>query len=152
MPEPRFDSSESLRIDVWLWAVRMFKTRSAATAACRGGHVQLEGQRIKASQKVRIGQEVRIRRTGFEKILRITALLDTRGGAPIAQRCYEDLTPPPDPTLRGWVPRRDKGTGRPTKKDRRALEALRGRGPGTDIPAGEFRFDPAMADPAHRDA
>lgn len=146
MPEPRFDSSESQRIDVWLWAVRMFRTRSAATTACRGGHVQLDGQRVKASQKVRIGQEVRVRRTGFEKILRITALLDTRGGAPIAQQCYEDLTFPPDPTLRGWVPRRDKGTGRPTKKDRRALEALRGRDrSGAEAP-GEFRFDPREDD------
>ncbi|GAA4284970.1 RNA-binding S4 domain-containing protein [Brevibacterium daeguense] len=127
MPEPVFDSTQSQRVDVWLWAVRMYKTRSEATAGCRGGHVHVDGQRVKAAQKVRIGQEVRVRRSGFEKILRITGLLASRAGAPVAQKCYEDLTPPPDPALRGWVPRRDRGTGRPTKKDRRALEKLRAR-------------------------
>src|SRR5699024_12303814 len=55
-----------MRIDVWLWTTRMFKTRSLATQACRGGHVQVDGQRVKASQKVSIGQEVRVRKAGSE--------------------------------------------------------------------------------------
>ena len=116
-----------MRVDAWLWSVRMFRARSAATAACRGGHVHVDGQRVKAAAKIAAGQEIRVRTPGGERILRVTALLPTRAAAPIAQRCYEDLTPPPDPALRAPVPRRDRGTGRPTKKDRRALDRLRGR-------------------------
>ncbi|GAA2004823.1 RNA-binding S4 domain-containing protein [Brevibacterium samyangense] len=115
------------RIDVWLWTVRMFKTRSAATSAVRGGHIRVDGNPVKAAQKLSLGQEVRIRKPGFEKILKVRGFLATRGGAPLAVQCYEDLTPAPDPVLRAPVPRRDKGTGRPTKKDRRALDRLRGR-------------------------
>ncbi|RBP67896.1 heat shock protein Hsp15 [Brevibacterium sanguinis] len=114
------------RIDVWLWTTRMFKTRNLATQACRGGHVQLDGQRVKASQKVSIGQEVRVRKAGAEHIRRITGFVPTRPQASIAVQCYEDLTPAPDPALRGFVPRRDKGTGRPTKKDRREMERFLG--------------------------
>lgn len=127
MPEPDFSPDATMRADVWLWAVRMFRTRSAATTACRGGHVHIDGQRIKAAQKLSIGQTVRVRTPGGERILRIAAMLPSRAGAPIAQRCYEDLTPEPDPALRAPAPRRDRGTGRPTKKDRRAFERLRGR-------------------------
>lgn len=116
-----------MRLDVWLWAVRMFRARSAATAACRGGHVHIDGQRVKAATKISTGQTVHVRTPGGERILRVTALLPTRAAAPIAQRCYEDLTPPPDPALRAPVPRRERGAGRPTKKDRRALDRLRGR-------------------------
>ncbi len=119
----------TVRIDVWLWTVRMFKTRSMATQACRGGHVQVDGQRVKAAQKVTIGQEVRVRKSGAEFVWRITGILPTRPGAQIAVGAYEDLTPAPDPALRGVVPKRDKGLGRPTKKDRRELDKLRGRRP-----------------------
>ncbi|MGO2037530.1 MAG: RNA-binding S4 domain-containing protein [Brevibacterium sp.] len=115
-----------MRIDVWLWTTRMFKTRNLATQACRGGHVQVDGQRIKAAQKITIGQEVRVRKAGTEFIWKITGFIPTRRQASIAVQCYEDLTPPPDPALRGFVPRRDKGLGRPTKKDRREMEKFLG--------------------------
>ena len=115
-----------MRIDVWLWATRMFKTRNLATQACRGGHVQVDGQRVKAAQKVSIGQEVRVRKAGTEFTWKITGFIPTRMQASIAVQCYEDLTPPPDPALRGFVPRRDKGLGRPTKKDRREMEKFLG--------------------------
>lgn len=115
-----------MRIDVWLWTTRMFKTRSLATQACRGGHVQVDGQRVKAAQKVSIGQEVRVRKAGSEFTWKITGFIPTRMQASIAVECYEDLTPPPDPALRGFVPRRDKGLGRPTKKDRREMEKFLG--------------------------
>jgi len=127
MPEPDFTEGASMRVDVWLWAVRMFRARAAATTACRGGHVHVDGQRVKPAQKIRTGQTVRVRTPGGERILVVRAMLATRAGAPIAQQCYEDRTPPPDPALRAPVPRRDKGMGRPTKKDRRALDRLRGR-------------------------
>lgn len=116
-----------MRVDVWLWAVRMFRARSTATAAAKGGHVHLDGTRIKPAQKITAGQTIRVRTPGGERILVVRAMLSTRAGAPIAQQCYEDLTPPPDPALRAPVPRRDKGMGRPTKKDRRKLDRLRGR-------------------------
>lgn len=115
-----------VRVDVWLWTTRMFKTRNLATQACRGGHVQVEGQRVKAAQKVFIGQEVRVRKASTEFIWKITGFIPTRPQASIAVQCYEDLTPTPDPALRGFVPRRDKGLGRPTKKDRREMEKFLG--------------------------
>ena len=115
-----------VRVDVWLWTTRMFKTRNLATQACRGGHVQVEGQRVKAAQKVSIGQEVRVRQAGTEFIWKLTGFIPTRPQASIAVQCYEDLPPPPDPALRGFVPRRDKGMARPPNKDRREMEKILG--------------------------
>ena len=120
-------NDERARIDVWLWAVRRFKTRSAATAACRAGHVRLNGERAKAAQPVRIGDEVRVRVDGFDQILVVRGILVTRVGAPIAAAAVDDRTPPPPPReLVAAVPVRDRGAGRPTKRDRRELERLRG--------------------------
>lgn len=120
--------SDSVRADVWAWAVRMYPTRSAATAACRAGHVRVNGDRAKPAQPVRVGDEVRARRGGVERILIVRGLLKKRTSAPIAAENYEDLTPPPPPKVeRPTVARRDPGTGRPTKRDRRELDRLRGR-------------------------
>ncbi|WP_349827626.1 RNA-binding S4 domain-containing protein [Brevibacterium litoralis] len=128
MPEVSTDTSQTQRIDTWLWCVRLFRTRSAATAAVRGGHVRVDDSPVKAATKVSIGQTVRVRRPGhLERILVVRGFLPSRGGAPLAVQCYEDRTPEPDPVLRAPVPRREKGMGRPTKKDRRALDRLRGR-------------------------
>jgi ribosome-associated heat shock protein Hsp15 len=122
--------SDRARIDVWLWAVRRFKTRSAATAACRAGHVRLNGERAKAAQPVRIGDEVRVRVDGFDQILVVRSILLKRVGAPLAATAVEDRTPPPPPReLVAAVPVRDRGAGRPTKRDRRELERLRGDRP-----------------------
>lgn len=120
--------SDSLRVDIWIWAVRCVKTRSAATAACRAGHVRVNGQPAKAAQAVRIGDEVRVRLHGFDRILVVKQLLPKRVGAEIAASAYEDRTPArPDPVVAQYVPRRDPGAGRPTKRERRALDRLRGR-------------------------
>ncbi|MGO1396831.1 MAG: RNA-binding S4 domain-containing protein [Brevibacterium yomogidense] len=127
MPEPDVTPGASMRVDVWLWAVRMFRARSAATAAAKGGHVHVDGARVKPASKITAGQTIRARTPGGERILVVRAMLSTRAGAPIARQCYEDRTPPPDPALRAPVPRRDKGMGRPTKKDRRDMDRLRGR-------------------------
>ena len=122
--------SESVRADVWVWAVRVYPTRSAATAGCRAGHVRVNGDRAKAAQPVRIGDEVRVRRGGFERILVVRGLITKRTSAPIAAENYTDLTPPPPPKVeRPAVATRDAGAGRPTKRDRRELERLRGRAP-----------------------
>ncbi len=116
------------RVDSWLWAVRLSKTRSAATAACRAGHVQVNGERAKAAQPVRIGDEVRLRTTDLERTVRVAVLVVKRVGAPVAAGCYVDLTPPAPPKEeRPQTFLRDRGAGRPTKRDRRDLDRLRGR-------------------------
>ena len=74
----------SVRVDAWLWAVRVYKTRSAATTACRAGHVRVGGERAKAAQPVRVGDELRIRIAGFDRILVVRQLLTKRVSAPLA--------------------------------------------------------------------
>ena len=121
-------SDSPVRIDAWLWAVRQFKTRSAATAACRAGHVKLNGERAKAAQLVRPGDEVRVRIEGFDRMLVVRQTLVKRVSATIAATAVEDRTPPPPPReTTPVVPVRDRGAGRPTKRERRDLERLRGR-------------------------
>ena len=122
-------SSESpVRIDAWLWAVRQFKTRSAATAACRAGHVRVNGERAKAAQPVRPGDEVRVRIDGFDRMLVVRQTLVKRVSATLAAAALEDRTPPPPPRESvPVVPVRERGAGRPTKRERRDLERLRGR-------------------------
>ena len=120
--------SESGRIDSWLWAVRILKTRSAAASACRAGHVRLNGTTAKASATVRAGDEIRVRQQGFDRIFIVEHVLTKRVGAPVAVQCYRETTParPKPSTL--LVPVRDRGAGRPTKKDRRELDKLRRSG------------------------
>ena len=115
-----------VRIDSWLWSVRVFKTRSAATTACRAGHVRLNGDRVKAAQTVKIGDELRIRISGFDRILIVRQILVKRVGAPLAALAYEDRTPEREPQAALGV--RDRGAGRPTKRERRDIDRLRGRG------------------------
>jgi len=117
-----------VRIDAWLWAVRQFKTRSAATAACRAGHVRVNGERAKAAQQVRPGDEVRVRVEGFDRLLIVRQTLVKRVSAAVAATALEDRTPPPPPRETvALVAARDRGAGRPTKRERRDLERLRGR-------------------------
>ena len=117
--------STSVRIDSWLWAIRVYKTRSAATTACRAGHVRLNGERTKASQQVKIGDEIRVRIAGFDRMLTVRQLLVKRVGAPLAALAYEDKTPPREPVAIAGL--RDRGAGRPTKRERRDIDRLRGR-------------------------
>lgn len=121
-------SDSPVRIDAWLWAVRQFKTRSAATAACRAGHVKVNGERAKAAQPVRPGDEVRVRIEGFDRMLVVRQTLVKRVSATVAATAVEDRTPPRPPReATPVVPVRDRGAGRPTKRERRDLERLRGR-------------------------
>ncbi len=119
------DAVTSVRVDSWLWAVRVYKTRSAATTACRAGHVRVGGERAKASQPVRVGDELRVRIAGFDRILVVRQLLTKRVGAPLAAAAAEDRTPPREPVAMMAV--RDRGAGRPTKRERRDIDRLRGR-------------------------
>lgn len=121
-------ASDSVRIDAWVWAVRLAKTRSQATAACRAGHVRLNDSTAKASQSVRVGDEVKVRLHGFDRVYRVTGLATRRGSAAEAARYFEDLTPPPAPRVeRPAAILRDRGAGRPTKRERREIDRLRGR-------------------------
>lgn len=125
-PANALASGDEVRVDTWLWAVRQTKSRSAATSAARAGHVKVNGTTAKASQKIRIGDEVRLRVEGFDRVLIVTGLLVKRVGAPQARACYEDRSPL-RPRMAGMVPTRERGTGRPSKKERRELDRLRGR-------------------------
>lgn len=113
-----------VRVDSWLWAVRIYKTRSAATTACRAGHVRVNGEKVKASQSVKPGDELRVRIAGFDRILVVRQTLTKRVGAPVAATALEDRTPPREPTAMLAV--RDRGAGRPTKRERREIDRLRG--------------------------
>lgn len=86
-----------VRIDAWLWAVRLYKTRSAATAAVRAGHVRIDGEPVKAATPVVVGNRVRVRQDGRERILEVTGLIAKRVGAPVARQQYVDHSPPPVP-------------------------------------------------------
>jgi ribosome-associated heat shock protein Hsp15 len=115
------------RVDSWLWAVRALKTRSAATAACKAGHVSVNDERAKPAQTVRVGDVVRIRLDGEERTLQVSRLVAKRVGAAVAVECYTDLTPPKPPKEeRVLTVVRDRGAGRPTKRDRRVIERLMG--------------------------
>ncbi|MGW3116234.1 RNA-binding S4 domain-containing protein [Streptomyces sp. NPDC001107] len=118
----------TVRIDSWIWAVRLAKTRSVGAAACKGGHVQVNGVRVKPAHTVRVGDEVRVRQEGWERIVVVKRLIRKRVGAPVAAQCYVDNSPPPPPREPFAAPAgiRDRGTGRPTKRDRRDMERLRG--------------------------
>lgn len=121
--------TQSVRLDSWIWAVRLFKTRSAAAAACRAGHVRVNGTPSKAGQRIGPDDEIRLRVDGLEKIVVVTRVVAKRVGAPVAAECMIDRSPPPPPKeVLASAPRRDRGAGRPTKRERRDLDKLRGLG------------------------
>ncbi|MFE2065506.1 RNA-binding S4 domain-containing protein [Streptomyces sp. NPDC059467] len=120
---------ETVRVDSWIWAVRLIKTRSMGATACRGGHVQVNGERVKPAHSVRVGDEVRLRHEGRERVVIVKRLIRKRVSAPVAAQCYIDNSPPPPPREAvAPIGIRDRGAGRPTKRDRRELERLRGLG------------------------
>ena len=118
----------SVRVDSWIWSVRLVKTRSMGAAACKGGHVRVNGERVKPAHSVHVGDEVRLRHEGHERVVIVKQVIRKRVGAPVAVQCYVDNSPPPPPR-EAVAPAgiRDRGTGRPTKRDRREMERLRGQ-------------------------
>ena len=96
MPAPQ-PSGRPVRIDAWVWAVRMFKTRSAAATAVRAGHVKINGEAVKPSQQVVPGDRVRVWRNHHEHDLEVLATVAKRVGAPVARTCYTDHAPPSPP-------------------------------------------------------
>ena len=117
----------SVRVDSWIWSVRLTKTRSAAASACRAGHVRVNGERVKPAHAVRAGDEVRLRHAGRDRVVVVSRIVRKRVGAPVAVECYVDNSPPPPPREQAVpIGLRDRGAGRPTKRDRREMERLRG--------------------------
>jgi ribosome-associated heat shock protein Hsp15 len=117
----------TVRIDKWLWAARIYKTRSLAAAACREGRVTIAGQPAKPSREVRINDLIEAKKDGITRTIKVLGLLEQRVGAQAAKEFAEDLTPASElqkrnePALQPLFVR-PRGTGRPTKKDRRALD------------------------------
>ncbi len=125
---------DKVRIDKWLWSVRIFKSRTLATDACREGKVKLNGEEVKASQMIQVGDVLEVRKDGFNMRYKALQLIEKRVGAPLAQVCYEDLTPAEELNkYKDWfvgkagAEYREKGSGRPTKKERREIDAFKKR-------------------------
>lgn len=121
---------ESTRVDRWLWAVRIYKTRSQATDACRAGHVRINDAKVKPAATVRIGDTVSARVGDRQRIAEVVRVIDMRVGAPIAAECMIDKSPPPPPRDDAApFGVRERGSGRPSKRDRRQTEWSRGLRP-----------------------
>lgn len=119
---------EVTRIDRWLWAVRLLKTRAESTTACRAGHVRINGTAAKPASPVRSGDRVQAVVHGRERVLEVVRVIDKRVSATVAGECLVDHSPPvPERERVPPVLAREPGTGRPTKRDRRQLDRFRAR-------------------------
>jgi ribosome-associated heat shock protein Hsp15 len=132
-----FDTTSSVRLDKWLWAVRVFRTRALASAACLQGHVTIAGQPAKPSRDVRVNDILVVRKDELMRQFKVLQLLDHRVGAPKAREYVEDQTAPSEfkkrrePDSRPFL-FRPKGSGRPTKRERRAIDHFQVPAPGSD--------------------
>jgi ribosome-associated heat shock protein Hsp15 len=119
---------DAMRLDKWLWAARFYKSRSLAQTACDGGKVDVNGQAAKPSRMIRGGDRIRLTMGDWRRELVVKELTERRGPATEARALYDDLSPPPPPrALRAPRPVvRAPGLGRPTKRERRLHERLRG--------------------------
>jgi ribosome-associated heat shock protein Hsp15 len=115
---------DPVRVDAWLSAARIFKSRTAAREAVAGGHVKVNGVAVKPSHAIRAGDEVRTTAPRGLVVVQVLAIADKRLSPPAARALYEDHSPPPPPKEE-QMPRRDRGAGRPTKADRRELARFR---------------------------
>jgi ribosome-associated heat shock protein Hsp15 len=122
---------EVVRLDCYLWAIRMYKSRSLASSSIKNNKVKLNGEAVKASRNVKIGDEYTISYSGgVKKIIEVTALIENRQSFEIAQKHYLDKSPPIDKVEKleslFFIPniKRDRGAGRPTKKDKRDIDEM----------------------------
>jgi ribosome-associated heat shock protein Hsp15 len=122
------EAPDTVRLDRWLWAARFYKSRSLAHGACEGGKVDVNGQAAKPSRGVRPGDRLQITLGEWRRELVVRGLAERRGPASEASQLYEDHSPPPPPRSRRLPPPvlRPAGVGRPTKRDRRHMDRLRG--------------------------
>ncbi|MFW6020438.1 MAG: RNA-binding S4 domain-containing protein [Bacteroidales bacterium] len=122
--------SDQIRIDKWLWAVRIFKTRSKATHACRNGKVKMHGQQVKPSAEIKPGDIIQVSKEQIDLEIKVLKTLEKRVGAKVVPEYMEDLTPEENYKKREIARHtnfeyREKGHGRPTKKERREIERLK---------------------------
>ncbi len=123
---------EKLRIDKYLWAIRLFKTRSQAGDACDKGKIKWLGNNVKAAKAVNIGEEYEVRNEAKKIVIKVTGLLEKRVAYPEAIKHYEDITPPEELDVVKFQPsafntgKRLSKVGRPTKRDRRDIEGFMG--------------------------
>ncbi len=118
----------SVRVDKWLWSVRIFKSRSISATACKSNHVHRDGKALKPSAGVEIGDRLEIKKNGYNYEIEVLKLIEKRVGAPIAVECYKDHTPAEELNkFESWfvgkasAEKRERGAGRPTKKERREI-------------------------------
>ena len=131
------------RIDKWLWAARIFKTRTIAAAACKKGQVSLKGSAVKASRMINVGDVIEVRKPPITYSFRVLQAIERRVGAKLIPEILENITAPEQyeilemSKISGFV-NRAKGTGRPTKKDRRSLDEFQ-----NEVPEfyADFDFD-----------
>jgi len=122
-----------VRIDKWLWSVRIFKSRTLASDACKAGKVKIGEETVKPSHLISEGETIVVKKDGFNLRFRAIQLIEKRVGAPIAATCYEDVTPVEEKNkYAAWflnsapaVEKREKGAGRPTKKERREIDQFK---------------------------
>ncbi|NBU51657.1 MAG: RNA-binding S4 domain-containing protein [Chitinophagia bacterium] len=122
-------SDKKIRVDKWLWAVRIFKSRTKATEACKKGHVKMGESKLKAANLITSGDRINIFKGGYKLEFKVNKIIGKRVSASLAQPCYDNLTPVEELNkFKDWFigkaspERRIPGTGRPTKKERRELE------------------------------
>lgn len=121
--------AETARIDKWLWAARIFKTRSIASDACKNGRVTIGGVNMKPSRSVKVGDVVSVKKPPITYSFKVLKTIEQRVGAKLIPEIYENVTEPKQYELfemsriSGFIDRA-RGTGRPTKKERRALDAF----------------------------
>ena len=118
-----------VRIDKYLWSIRVFKTRSEATDACKGGKIRVNGADTKPSKMVKVGDTIVARKGAVTYTYKVLELIDKRQGAKLVPNYAENMTPPEElaklrAPIETFFLKRDRGAGRPTKKDRRQMEAL----------------------------
>ena len=121
--------SDTVRIDKYLWAIRVFKTRSEATDACKGGKVKVDGVNAKPSKLLKVGETLDVRKGVVQYRYRVTGLLEHRVGAALVKEYADNLTPQSEidklkSPVETFFVKRDRGLGRPTKKDRRDIDGL----------------------------
>ena len=123
---------KKVRVDKWLWSVRIFKSRSMATDACKSGKVKLDDKNLKPSFLLHRGEILHVKKNGFNMVYKVVDLLEKRVSATLAQPCYENLTPEDELNkYNDWyigkakAEIREKGAGRPTKKERRLIDRFK---------------------------
>ena len=121
--------NEKMRVDKWLWNVRIFKSRSKATDACKKGRIRIGENAVKPSTLVKVGDKLDVRKDGFFLEFLINELIPRRVSATLAQPCYDNITPEEELSkFKDWfvgkapAERREKGAGRPTKRERREID------------------------------